>query len=193
MKAPLYEQLSRYILDRIKVTEAELEQILACFKPVKAEKEELLIAHGQTQQKTFFVLKGCVRIFFIDDAGQDATRYFAFENQFATALVSFITTQPTEEIIQAVEASELLCITQKDFYRLLEQIPAWEKFYRSYLEKAYVNNTNWLMSLLTMDALSRYRLLLEQSPVVVQRLPNKLVASYLNISQETLSRLKSKV
>lgn len=193
MKAPLYEQLSRYILDRIKVTEAELEQILACFKPVKAEKGELLIAHGQTQQKTFFVLKGCVRIFFIDDAGQDATRYFAFENQFATALVSFITTQPTEEIIQAVEASELLCITQKDFYRLLEQIPAWEKFYRSYLEKAYVNNTNRLMSLLTMDALSRYRLLLERSPVVVQRLPNKLVASYLNISQETLSRLKSKV
>ncbi len=193
MKAIPYEQLSRYIRNRIKVTDDELERILSCFKPFRASKDELLITHGQTQQKTFFVHKGCVRIFFIDEAGQDATRYFAFEDQFATALVSFITGQPTEEFIQAVEDSELLLITQKDFYQLLERIPAWEKFYRGYLEKAYVNNTNRLMSLLTMDALTRYRLLLEELPVVVQRLPNKLVASYLNISQETLSRLKSKL
>jgi CRP-like cAMP-binding protein len=193
VKAKIYSQLIEYIRDRVNVTEAELEQVLACFKPVKAKKDEVLIAHGRMQQKTFFVSKGCVRIFFINDKGLDATRYFAFESQFATALVSFITGQPTEEFIQAVEASELLCITQKDFYHLLEQVPAWEKFYRSYLEKAYVNNTNRLMSLLTMDALSRYRLLLEQAPVIVQRLPNKLVASYLNISQATLSRLKSKL
>jgi FixJ family two-component response regulator len=75
----------------------------------------------------------------------------------------------------------------------LEIIPEWEKFYRSYLENAYVTNTNRLMSFITMDATERYRQLLSQSPIIVKRLPNKMVASYLNISQETLSRLKSKV
>ena len=83
--------------------------------------------------------------------------------------------------------------THKDFYHLLEIIPSWEKFYRHYLEYAYVNNTNRLMSFLTQDATERYRQLLEINPKIVQRLPNKIVATYLNMSQETLSRLKSKL
>jgi FixJ family two-component response regulator len=75
---------------------------------------------------------------------------------------------------------------------LLKIIPQWEKLYRHYLEYAYVTNTNRLMSFITLDATERYRQLLAQNPNVVMRMPNKMVASYLNISQETLSRLKSK-
>ncbi|WP_315814420.1 hypothetical protein [Paraflavitalea speifideaquila] len=75
---------------------------------------------------------------------------------------------------------------------MLKIIPGWEKLYRSYLEMAYVNNTNRLMSFITLDATERYRQLPDENPVVVQRLSNKMTASYLNVSQETLSRLKSK-
>ncbi|WP_341843265.1 hypothetical protein [Chitinophaga caseinilytica] len=131
--------------------------------------------------------------FFITEDGQDATRYFAFEGQFATALVSFITGERSEEFIQAVEETEVFSIAHDDFYRLLELIPQWEKFYRIYLEIAYVTNTKRLMSFLTLDAKEKYRRLMEDSPHIVQRLSNKMVASYLNISQETLSRLKSKL
>lgn len=188
----MQEQLTRYIRERITVTDEELAIILSYFQPMKVKKDELLITHGQSSQRTFFVGKGCLRIYFINEEGQDATRYFAFENNFATALVSFISGDPSQEFIQAVEPSELLYIAQKDFYHLLDIIPAWEKFYRSYLEKAYVNNTNRLMSFITMDARERYAQLLAEDPIIVQRLPNKIVASYLNISQETLSRLKTK-
>ena len=189
----IYEEVSKYIRDRISVTDEELAIILTFFKPLKAKKNELLISQGQTNQRTFFVGKGCLRIYFINEEGQHATRYFAVENNFATALMSFITGEPTHEFIQSVENSELLYISQKDFYHLLEIIPAWEKFYRRYLEKAYVNNTNRLMSFVTTNALERYLNLLEESPDIVKRLPNKMVASYLNLSPETLSRLKSKV
>ena len=189
----IYEQLEQYVNSKIDVNRQEMDTIISYFKPASPKKNELLVTHGQTSQRTFFVGKGCLRIFFINEDGQDATRYFAFENQFATALVSFITGQPSLEFIQAVEKSELLVITQKDFYHLLNIVPQWEKFYRSYLEKAYVNNTNRLMSFVTLDAVKRYKELLEQNPIVVRRLPNKIVASYLNISQETLSRLKSKI
>lgn len=189
----MYEQLAAYIKQKISVTEGELQLILPYFKPLKPRKNEFLVSHGQTSQRTFFVGKGCLRIFFINEEGQDATRYFAFENQFATALVSFITGDPSLEFIQAVEHTELLYISHRDFYHLLDVVPQWERFYRSYLEKAYVNNTNRLMSFITLDAMERYRQLLDQDPVVVRRLPNKIVASYLNISQETLSRLKSKI
>lgn len=189
----MYEQLRHYILNQINVSEDDLNVILPCFIPLKPKKNELLVTQGQTSHGTFFVNKGCLRIFFIDGEGQEATRYFAFEDQFATALVSFITGEPSEELIQAVEPSDLLYISHDDFYRLLDVIPQWEKFYRYYLEKAYVNNTRRLKSFLIQDATEKYRLLLEQDPIIVQRLSNKMVASYLNISQETLSRLKSKV
>ncbi|MVT09084.1 Crp/Fnr family transcriptional regulator [Chitinophaga tropicalis] len=189
----MYEQLRSYINNKIRVSEEELNFILSYFKPLQLEKHELLLAHGQTSQRTFFVGKGCLRLFFINEEGQEATRHFAFENQFATALVSFITGEPSVEFIQAIEPTELLYITHDDFYHLLNIIPQWEKFYRSYLEMAYVNNTRRLMSFLTQDATEKYRQLLEENPVIVRRLPNKMVASYLNISQETLSRLKSKI
>ena len=97
------------------------------------------------------------------------------------------------ECTKAIETTELLYISRNDFYHLLDVIPAWEKFYRNYLEFAYVNNTKRLQSFATQDAAERYKLLLKESPHIVLRLSNKLVANYLNISQEALSRLKSKI
>ncbi|SFD58654.1 cAMP-binding domain of CRP or a regulatory subunit of cAMP-dependent protein kinases [Flavobacterium phragmitis] len=188
----IYEQLSNYIKKNIDVSEDDLNTILSYFKPLKKTKKELLLAQGQISQQTFFVGKGCVRIFFINEEGKDVTRYIAFENQFATALVSFITKNPAQENIQVIEKSELLAITHEDFNYLMKIIPQWREFYSNYLEKAYVNNANRLMSFTTMDALERYNQLLKINPTIVKRLPNKIVASYINISQETLSRLKSK-
>ncbi|WP_338794168.1 Crp/Fnr family transcriptional regulator [Bernardetia sp. MNP-M8] len=185
-------QLTEYIRKTINVTEAELSIILSYFKPLEVEKNELLLVYGQTSQRTFFVGNGCLRIFFITEEGHEATRYLAFENNFATAISSFISNEPSSEFIQASEPTTLLYISHEDFYHLLEIIPLWEKFYRNYLEKAYIHNTNRLMSFLTLDATERYKQLLEIQPNIVQRLPKKIVATYLNISQETLSRLKSK-
>ncbi len=120
------------------------------------------------------------------------TRRIIFENAFSTTLVGFITRKPSKEYTQALEPTTLLYITRDDFYTLLKDVPEWEKFYRLYLEYAYVNNTNRLMSFITLDASERYRQLLEENPEIVLRLPNRIVASYLNVSPETLSRLKSK-
>ncbi|MNG84057.1 DNA-binding transcriptional dual regulator Crp [compost metagenome] len=185
--------LISYITSKITVTDEELGTILGFFKPIKLKKNELLLANGEISQRSFFVVKGCLRIFFINENGQEAIRYFAFENQFATALVSFITSEESEEFIQAVEESEIYGISHKDFYHLLDVVPQWEKFYRIYLEIAYVTNTRRLMSFLMQDALEKYRQLLTENPMIVRRMSNRMVASYLNISQETLSRLKSKL
>jgi CRP-like cAMP-binding protein len=188
-----YEQISRYITTRIEVSDEELKMILSYFKPLRATKNEILVSEGQTSQRTFFVGQGCIRIYFINEEGHEATRYFAFENDLAAALMSFITHKPSPEYLQSVENSELLYMEHDDFFHLLKIIPSWEKFYRSFLEKAYVNNTNRLMSFFTMNATERYARLLIDNPELPKRLSNKMVASYLNLSPETLSRLKSKL
>lgn len=187
------KKISSYIQKDISVNEEELNLILSYFHKIEVAKGEILVFEGDINQRIYFVIEGCLRIFFTREDGQDVTRYLAFENQFATALVSFITSDPSLEFIETLEKSTLCYISRQDFFMLLNKLPQWETFYRKYMETAYVNNTNRLMSFITMDATERYTQLLKQSPIVVKRLPNKLVANYLNISQETLSRIKSKL
>lgn len=187
------KKIADYIRNNISVTDKELSLILSYFHRMEVGKDEILVFDGDVNQSMYFVEDGCLRIYFIREDGQDVTRYLAFENQFATALVSFITNDPSMEFVEALEKTTLWYISRQDFFNLLDTLPQWETFYRKYVEVAYVHNTNRLMSFITMDASERYMKLLEQSPIIVKRLPNKLVANYLNISQETLSRLKSKL
>lgn len=186
------EQLTHFIRDKISISDQDLNAILPFFRTIFVKKNELLVSHGEFGRQLYFVEKGCIRIFFINEEGQESTRFLAFENHFVAALVSFITEASSVEYVQALEDSHLLYIERSDFFSILEKYPVWEKFYRNYLEFAYVTNTNRLMSFITMDAQTRYENLLKEKPIIVKRLPNKVVASYLNISQETLSRLKSK-
>ena len=188
----MYDLLTQFIREKVSIPDENLNAILPYFKTLSVKKNTFLIHEGQLGQQLYFVNKGCLRIFFINEEGQESTRFLAFENHFASALVSFITEAPALEYVQALEDSELLVINRNDFFHLLEKQALWEQFYRHYLEYAYVTNTNRLMSFITMDARTRYEKLLKENPVVVKRLPNKIVASFLNISQETLSRLKSK-
>ncbi|WP_420572404.1 Crp/Fnr family transcriptional regulator [Kordia sp.] len=187
-----YKELTNYIRKNITIDDEDLKIVLSHFKTVKKKKNQILLPCGKNSQVSYFVKKGCLRLFYIDEEGKDITRYIAFENQFATELVSFITNQPAQESIQVIENSELLYITHEDFRYLIKRIPSWKDFYNAYLEKAYVNNSKRLISFTTLNALERYEQLFEVNPNIVKRLPNKVVASYINISQETLSRIKSK-
>ena len=188
----MHKQFSHYIKNRIEISDEDLKTVFSFFRPLKVKKNEFLVSPGKINRKIYFVINGCLRIFFLNENGNEATRLFAFENQFVTALVSFVTASESLEFVQAVEETEVLSINKADFYHLLDIIPQWEKLYRHYLEYAYVTNTNRLMSFITSDALERYQELLNNNPIVVKRLSNKMIASYLNISPETLSRLKSK-
>ncbi|WBX75768.1 Crp/Fnr family transcriptional regulator [Tenacibaculum ovolyticum] len=187
-----YNELTNYIKKNIDIDDDDLKIVLSHFKTIKKSKNETLLSNGKNSQVSYFVNKGCLRLFYLDELGKDVTRYIAFENQFATELVSFITNQPAQESIQVIENSELLYITHEDFRHLMKIIPKWKDFYNTYLEKAYVNNSKRLISFTTLNASERYKQLFQINPNIVKRLPNKIVASYINISQETLSRIKSK-
>ncbi|OBX19669.1 MULTISPECIES: Crp/Fnr family transcriptional regulator [Bizionia] len=188
-----YIELTKYIKKNINIGDEDLKIVLSYFKTIKKSKNDILLSNGKNSQVSYFVKKGCLRLFYMDEEGKDVTRYIAFENQFATELVSFISNEPAQETIQVIENSELLYITHDDFRHLLKTIPKWKDFYTIYLEKAYVNNSKRLISFTTLDASERYKQLFKINPNIVKRLPNKIVASYINISHETLSRIKSKI
>ncbi|SJZ67396.1 cAMP-binding domain of CRP or a regulatory subunit of cAMP-dependent protein kinases [Chitinophaga eiseniae] len=184
-------QLTTYIADRVRLTDTELQRVLSCFHLLKAKKNELVGRTGEPSRRMFFVNKGCLRVYYIKPDGREATRRFAFENSFSTSLTSFIDGSLLKEDTQAVEPSELLYMHREDFYALVDTIPAWGIFYRGFLEYAYLTNTKRLEDVITLNPRERYQLLLKENPEMVLRLPNKLVANYLNITQEALSRIKS--
>lgn len=184
----MFEDLIR---NKTGLDEQQLAKVLCCFKPLTAKKNELLLEEGSVAERLFFINKGCLRLYYSQDGNSLSTRFMAFEHTFLTSIVSFISREPALEYIQAVENSELLVISHHDFFHLRETIPAWDRMYIHILEYGLTVITSKLNSLLTQNATERYRSLLRNNPELVQRLSNANLAAYLNISPETLSRLKS--
>lgn len=185
--------LANLIRQKTTLGEEQIAGVLTCFKPLTVKKNELLLDQGAVADRLFFISKGCLRLYYSNEDRSISTRFMAFENTFLTSIVSFISREPAPEYIQTVETSELLVISYHDFFRLREDIPAWDKMYIYILEYGLTVITSKLSSLLTQNAAERYRSLLKNNPELTQRLSNANLAAYLNISPETLSRLKSQI
>lgn len=169
-----------------------MEQIISCFRPRTVKKNTILLPEGAVCRELYFINSGCVRTYYVTGQGQEKTRYIAFENSIVASIASFLSRQPSFEFVDTLEDCELSVISREDFYRLAEDIPQWERFYRTLLETAYLFQHRKIEQLVTLSAKQRYTQLLTEHPQYLQRLSNKILASYLDMSQETLSRLKSK-
>jgi len=187
----MHEVLKNILSAQINLTEEQWAFVLSRIKSKKAKRGEILLEKGEVSRHLYFVVKGCLRIFLIDDAGSESTRFLIFDGRFGTAFPSFTLQQPSAAAIQSIEASDLLMIHYNDYQTLLNDVPGWERMTRLGLERDYIDSILRIESLISMDARQRYRMLMEKYPKLIQRLPNKIVADYLGISQETLSRLKN--
>lgn len=171
--------------------EEELDEVVGCFKTRSFKKNEVLLAAGDVCNEFYFINRGCIRMYFITREGHEKTRYLMMEPSIGTALTSFISQSPSFEFIDSLENTEVLAISHTDFYRLINEIPAWKDFYLKILEMAYSFQNRKIESLVTLSAKERYEQLLRENPKAVLRVSNKVLASYLDMKQETLSRLKS--
>jgi CRP-like cAMP-binding protein len=172
--------------------ERELDHIVSFFKPKSVLKNSILLPEGKISKEFYYIHAGGIRTFFIDKKGYEKTRYVMLDNYIGTTLSSFISQKPSFESIQALEDTDLLIINHQDFYRLINEIDNWKNFYVKILELAYSYQNRKIESLVTLTAKQRYDQLLKETPEFLQRLSNKVLASYLDIREETLSRLKSK-
>jgi len=186
----MHEILKNSLADKISLSDEQWAFVFSLFKSKTTKRNELLLEKGKVSQYLYFVVKGCLRIFLIDDKGNESTRFLIFEGRFGTAFPSFTLRQPSAAAIQSIEASEILMISYQDYQTLLDVVPGWERMTRIGLEMDYIDSIVRIESLISMDAKGRYNILMEKNPKLIQRLPNKIVADYLGISQETLSRLK---
>lgn len=185
-------KLKYYLKTNTNIDDEQIDKIIRCFKPRAVKKNTLLLLEGEICQELYFVHSGCIRTYYITQQGHEKTRHIAFDNSFATSIASFISQKQSFEFVETLENSELYAISHKDFYQLVSDIPLWEKFYSMFLERAYLHQNKKIENRITLSAKQRYDKLMADTPMYIQRLSNKILASYLDVTQETLSRLKSK-
>lgn len=189
----MFQRLTDYIRARVEADDASLSFVLSHFKPAKARRGELLLNFGDVCRYCYFTNKGAIQIFYLDKNGDEATRDFVFEGTWVTELSSFIHQQPAKESFKALEPLELLSINRESFFKLVESVPQFSHIYQRNLETSYTRSVDRIGSFVSMDAEQRVRWLYENQPHLLTRLSNKVVASYLGISPETLSRMKTRL
>ena len=158
---------------------------------VKTVSKNAIFKHaGSMIKELYFVNKGCVRTYYLDKNSKECTRSIAFENNYCWA-INFLNDLPIHEYIEAVGDSELLVFTKDRFNFLVERSPGFRKGYMYSLEKMALTYAKRVETLITLSAKERYQNLLLNSSDMVLTISNKIVASYLGITEQSLSRIKS--
>ncbi|MFT3934269.1 MAG: Crp/Fnr family transcriptional regulator [Chitinophagaceae bacterium] len=188
MQKGLEEHIQRYL----KISEQDLRAVLDFFEPLPVKKKQNLFLEGKVCQHMYFVTKGCLRMFFINEKGVEQTTQFALENWWLADYFSFEKQTPSGFCVQAVEKSEVLAISFNNLEKLLQQFPAMEKYFRCMHQRA---NAASQVRIKNLYSLSREELYLNFSsmfPEFIQRIPQYLLASYLGFTPEYLSELRRK-
>ena len=186
------EKLKHFLKSQADFDEQQLDKIVAHFRPKSIKRNNILLKEGEVCKEFYFIHTGCIRIYFVDREGFEKTRSVLLDGDIGTALTSFISQKPSIEFIDALENTELLTISHKDFYQLNNEMAPWKEFYQKFMEMAYLNQSRKIEALMTLNAKQRFQKLLKGNPVLIQRLSNKVLASFLDMREETLSRIKSK-
>lgn len=154
-------------------------------------KNSFLITEGKICDQIYFVEQGCLRGYYNHD-GKEISYWFAFENDFVTSFYSFISRQPCVENIQALESCTLWAVSWRDLQKLYDRHPDIERLGRLMNERYYMRLEERFVRNHFKEARERYENLMAHAPHFLQRIPLGHIASYLGITQETLSRIRGK-
>ncbi len=187
--SPLVTQLKQIY----KISDKDIVKIIQLFETVHVKKNEHLYHAGEIVRYVYFVEKGCLRQYYLNNNGEERTIYFKVENGWCSELVSFLDNRPTELCTQALEDSTLQRINQKNWVYAVTQIqPFTIGFIRAQ------QDTNLMLKKRLAEATvetpeEKYVRFIKEQPLLLQRIPLYHIAAYLSMTPETLSRIRKKI
>ena len=182
-------ELIKYFNQFNHLSDEAIKAIADISKPVKIKKNQNLQSIGHTCRTIYFIKKGVARIYYYKDE-IEITESFAFENAIIARVESLFTGKSSRKAIQMIEDSELIGINSPKLFELYDRFPEIERLFRKIFEIAYVETVKRVESIQFHSAEERYNALLKESPNVLQRVPLKYIASFLGITQVSLSRIR---
>ena len=187
----MYELILKNISRFIILTPEEEQYFTSLLKVKRLKKKQYLLQEGDVVRYDYFVNKGCLRTYTIDEKGLEHVVQFSIEDWWTGDMYSFLTQKPARYTIDAIEDSELLSLERSALEELYIKVPKFERFFRLLLQNAFVALQERIIDSLSQPADERYCTFITKYPNMEKRLPLKQIASYLGITPESLSRIRS--
>ncbi|NEU08220.1 Crp/Fnr family transcriptional regulator [Flavihumibacter sp. R14] len=189
----MYELFFKSLNEKIALTKEEEEIIKSYLTPKKLRKKQYLLQAGDVCKAIAFVEKGTLRAYSTDEKGNEHIIQFALEGWTISDLYSFITGEPAQYHIDALEDSEIVLITKSAQDEILKRVPKYETYTRMQLTGAYMAMQRRLTSIISLPVEERYIQFISIYPDIAQRVPQHMIASYMGLKPETLSRIRKKI
>lgn len=186
-----HDRIISYIRKFVPINDEEATAFGAAFTEVKIKKRQFIVQPGFTPKHRYFVTQGALRGYVIGDEGEDYTIQLAIEEWWISDYNGYMFQQPATMFVVALEDSVALQLTHENEKNLKATNPAFETFFRILAERSTAGMQRRIISNLTQTAEERYRLFLERYPQMVERFPQYVIASFLGMTTEFLSKIRN--
>ena len=189
----MFSVFADYLKQKIAISDEQLNKVEPLFKTKKVEKGKIILQLGEVCQYTYFVTRGCLRSYVIDDKGKEHILQFAIENWWISEQVSFMNHEPAIYFIDAVEDTEFVQTDEQGWQTFHQIVPAATEMNRKLQMNSLRSFQKRLISHLSASGEERYTSFIKTYPPLALRLPQKMIASYLGVTPESLSRIRKEL
>lgn len=189
----MFDTLLQNIRKHIPLSDSEADLISSLLQVRKIRKNQLLVEPPLPSGAEHFVSKGCLRSYYLTNDGTEHTLSFAIEGWWMTDLQSFFTGEPAKYHIESLEEGEVFMLKKEHLDELYLQIPALNIYFRKLYQNSIISQTERLLNVLSTTADERYIRFIKKFPALESRLPQYLIASYLGVTPEFFSKIKSRI
>ncbi|GAA0743406.1 Crp/Fnr family transcriptional regulator [Gaetbulibacter jejuensis] len=192
-----YQESHNLILNNISrfidLTKLEKQKYLSLLTEIKVKRKAFLMQAGDITKYEYFITKGCLKVYTLDEDGTPHISMFASEDYWTGDMASFMTKKPTRYFIKATEDSELLGISRVNYDLIFKEIPKFERFYRILYQKSLISYIKRSNDGISLTAEERYLEFKRKYPNIINRITQKDLAAYIGITPEFMSKIISKV
>ncbi|MDH7912776.1 Crp/Fnr family transcriptional regulator [Winogradskyella sp. SYSU M77433] len=185
----IIDNVSRFI----DLTEIEKQKYISLLTKVSIKRKAFLMQAGDIAKYEYFITKGCLKVYTLDENGAPHISMFAVEDYWTGDMASFITKEPSSYFIKATEDSELLGISRTNYELLFQEIPKFERFYRILYQRSLISYIRRSNQSISLTAEERYIKFKKKYPHIVNRITQKDLAAYIGITPEFMSKIVTKV
>lgn len=189
----MFDSLREHVSRRVHLSDDEFPVCASLMIPKRLRKGTFLVQEGDVCKYLGFITRGCLRSYSVDKKGDEHVVQFGLEGWWITDLYSFLTGSPAEHFIDALEESDILLIDAASYEKLCTSVPKFERYFRILLQNNFIATHRRVLASISLSAEEQYRQLVEQYPMIVQRVAQRHIASYLGITPEALSRIRGKM
>jgi CRP-like cAMP-binding protein len=189
----MFDVLFSHIEHKVALSDAEKSAIAAFFTFKKIRKKQFILEEGDICLHLSFVNKGLIKSYRLDEKGNEHISLFGWEGWWISDFNSYINQQPATLYIDAVEDTELFLLSRAAYEQLTLDVPIMDRYFRLLYQNSLVTKDERLISSNSYSAEEKFQRLIQSTPEIMQRVPQHLVASYLGLAPETLSRIRKKL